>query len=571
MSIPILRRLLEFILPYKWIFISLVGLILLSALLSPILPLLVQRTIDSVIETRSLNELYVGFLWMVGLLGIQSLIGYFSTMLSGKISQTIIHDIRMKVYEKIIRLRLTYYDQTQIGRLVTRTVSDVENLSDVFSSGFAAILGDFLQLILIVGMMFYLNVKLTLICLCTIPPLLISTYVFKEKVKKSFGEVRAAVANMNAFVQERISGMALVQILHVEDRELEKFKELNKVHRDANIRSILYYSVYFPVADVIAAISTGLIVWYGTKGVLNNEFSIGLISAFIMYMNQFFRPIRQIADRINTLQMGVVGVSRIFEILDEKLEEPNSKPSDKVIEGNIEFKDVHFSYVPDQPVLKGINISIKKGEKIAIVGSTGAGKSSIVNLLNKFYPFQKGVIEIDGLDLQEYTIADLRSQIGLVLQDVFLFEGTIYDNIRMGNNKITDDEIEMAARTIGIHEFIMSLPNNYNYNVNERGSTLSVGQRQLLSFVRVMMQNANILVLDEATASIDSENEQLIQRAMDNIMKNKTAIIIAHRLSTIQKADRILVLDKGEIIESGTHTELLAQNSHYSNLYKSQI
>jgi ATP-binding cassette, subfamily B, multidrug efflux pump len=567
-----LKRLFNFIIPYKWAFVGLVLLILLSAALSPLLPLLIQYTIDNVIAKNDQNGLYVALCVMIGLLFINGIILYLNTVMAGKLSQNIIHDIRMRVFEKILRLKLKYYDQTQIGKLVTRTVSDVESLSDVFSSGFAAITGDMLQLLLIVGIMFYLDVKLTLICLCTVPPLLISTYIFKEKVKKSFGEVRNAVANMNSFVQERISGMALVQIFSVEKQEMDKFKEMNKVHKIANIKSILYYSVYFPVADVISALGVGLIVWYGARGVLEKELSFGLVTAFIMYINQFFRPIRMIADRVNTLQMGMVSISRIFEILDEpEIEISESHIIQNKIEGNISFKDVWFSYLPDQPILKGISFEVQKGEKVAIVGATGAGKTSIINLLNKFYAIDSGEILLDGKSIENFTLSDLRQQIGLVLQDVFLFSGSINDNIRLGNAAITDGMIKEAARNVGVDEFIEALPGQYNFNVNERGSTLSVGQRQLLSFVRVLLQNVNILVLDEATSSIDSENEQLIQTAMDNLLSNKTAIIIAHRLSTIQKADKIIVLEKGEIVEMGNHQTLLENDGYYRRLYDVQF
>jgi ATP-binding cassette, subfamily B, multidrug efflux pump len=571
MNSSVIKRLFAFIVPYKWSFVGLVLLILASAALAPLLPLLIQYTIDHIIAAGDYNKLAMALFAMIGLLFLNSVVLYFNTMVSGRLSQNIIHDIRMQVFEKIIRLKLKYYDQTQIGKLVTRTVSDVESLSDVFSSGFAAITGDLLQLFLIIGIMFFLDVKLTLICLCTVPPLLISTYIFKEKVKKSFGEVRTAVANMNAFVQERISGMALVQIFSVEKQELEKFKQMNEEHKVANIKSILYYSIYFPVADVISALGVGLIVWYGAKGVLDKELSFGVVTAFIMYINQFFRPIRLIADRVNTLQMGVVSVSRIFEILDEPEVEENVIQTQNLIKGQIEFKDVWFSYLPEQPILKGISFKVEKGEKIAIVGATGAGKTSIINLLNKFYALESGTILLDGKSMDSFSLADLRNQIGLVLQDVFLFSGSIYDNIRLGNQAITDEMIRSAAQQVGVDEFIEALPDKYDFNINERGTTLSVGQRQLLSFVRVLLQNVKILVLDEATSSVDSENEMLIQNAMDKLLTNRTAIIIAHRLSTIQKADKIIVLEKGEIVEMGSHTELLQNDGYYKRLYDVQF
>lgn len=571
MDYQILKRLFSFVLPYRLKFIGLVLLIVLSAATSPLLPWAIQYTIDNIIANKNYDKLSLALMAMIGLLAFNAVLAYFNTLTAGVLSQTIIHDIRMRVFDKIIKLKLKYYDQTQIGKLVTRTVSDVESLSEVFSSGFAAITGDMLQLILIIGMMFFLNVKLTLLCLCTIPPLLISTYIFKEKVKKTFGEVRNAVANMNSFVHERISGMNLVQIFNVEKQEYQKFEKLNKTHRDANIKSILYYSVYYPVADVISALGIGLVVWFGARGIINEEISFGIITAFIMYINQFFRPIRMIADRVNTLQMGVVSMSRIFEILDEDQIEQNQRSEKHVIEGNINFENVSFSYLPNQKVLNNISFDVKQGETVAIVGATGAGKTSIVNLINKFYEIESGSILIDGININDFDLYDLRKQVGVVLQDVFLFSGTILDNIRLNNKDISDEMIKQASAEVGVDEFIQKLPDTYNYDVMERGATLSVGQRQLISFVRVLLQNPKILILDEATSSIDSENELLIQSAIDKLLNNRTSIIIAHRLSTIQKANKIIVMDKGEIIESGTHTQLLQLNGSYAKLYEGQF
>lgn len=571
MDYQILKRLFSFVLPYRLKFIGLVLLIVLSAATSPLLPWAIQYTIDNIIANKNYDKLSLALMAMIGLLAFNAVLAYFNTLTAGVLSQTIIHDIRMRVFDKIIKLKLKYYDQTQIGKLVTRTVSDVESLSEVFSSGFAAITGDMLQLILIIGMMFFLNVKLTLLCLCTIPPLLISTYIFKEKVKKTFGEVRNAVANMNSFVHERISGMNLVQIFNVEKQEYQKFEKLNKTHRDANIKSILYYSVYYPVADVISALGIGLVVWFGARGIINEEISFGIITAFIMYINQFFRPIRMIADRVNTLQMGVVSMSRIFEILDEDQIEQNQRSEKHVIEGNINFENVSFSYLPNQKVLNNISFEVKQGETVAIVGATGAGKTSIVNLINKFYEIESGSILIDGININDFDLYDLRKQVGVVLQDVFLFSGTILDNIRLNNKDISDEMIKQASAEVGVDEFIQKLPDAYNYDVMERGATLSVGQRQLISFVRVLLQNPKILILDEATSSIDSENELLIQSAIDKLLNNRTSIIIAHRLSTIQKANKIIVMDKGEIIESGTHTQLLQLNGNYAKLYEGQF
>ncbi|MCP9755879.1 ABC transporter ATP-binding protein [Lacihabitans sp. CCS-44] len=567
----ILKRLFGFLIPYKSKFTLLVFLIILGAVLAPALPLMIQTTIDGPIAEGDFSKLALYLGVMVVILVFNSIISYFNTYEAGWLSQQIIHDIRQQVFDKIIRLKLRYYDQTPIGKLVTRTISDVESLSDVFSSGFAAIAGDFLQLILIISVMFYLDWKLTLISISTIPLLLISTYVFKEKVKKSFNQVRNAVANLNSFVQERISGMSLIQIFNVQQQEHTKFKNLNIEHRDANIKSILYYSVYFPVADVISALGVGLIVWYGAQGLINHEVSYGTITAFIMFINQFFRPIRMIADRINTLQMGVVSVSRIIEILDDEENIEQNESEKREIRGEVSFKNVWFAYIDEQWVLKNLNFEAKIGESVAFVGATGAGKTSIISLLNGFYNINQGEILIDQHNISKWNLENLRSQIGVVLQDVFLFKGSIAENLRMGDKNITNEMIVSAAKEVGVDEFINRLPGAYNYEVMERGATLSMGQRQLLSFVRVLLQNPKIIILDEATSSIDSESEELIQNAIEKLMKNRTSIVIAHRLSTIQKANKIILLEKGEIKEVGTHQELLSMNGLYTKLYEIQF
>jgi ATP-binding cassette subfamily B protein len=567
----ILKRLFGFLLPYKSKFTLLVLLIIIGAILAPALPLMIQTTIDGPIASGNYGQLalYLGI--MVMILTLNAVVSYFNTYEAGWLSQQIIHDIRKQVFQKIIHLKLKYYDQTPIGKLVTRTISDVESLSEVFSSGFAAIAGDFLQLILIISVMFYLDWKLTLISISTIPLLLISTYIFKEKVKKSFNQVRNAVANLNSFVQERISGMSLIQIFDVQKQEFDKFNRLNLEHRNANIKSILYYSVYFPVADVISALGVGLIVWYGAQGLINHEVSYGTITAFIMFINQFFRPIRMIADRINTLQMGVVSVSRIIEILDDQENIEPELLEKREIKGEVAFRNVWFAYIDEQWVLKNLSFEAKIGESVAFVGATGAGKTSIISILNGFYAINQGEILVDGQHINKWNLENLRSQIGVVLQDVFLFKGSIAENLRMGDQKITDELIINAAKEVGVHEFICRLPGQYNYEVMERGATLSMGQRQLLSFVRVLLQNPKIIILDEATSSIDSESEELIQNAIEKLMKNRTSIVIAHRLSTIQKANKIILLEKGEIKEVGTHQKLLAMNGLYTKLYEIQF
>ncbi len=568
----VLKRLFSFIKPYKLRFILLIVVILISAALSPVLPLLIKYTIDVPISTGDYPGLTKMLILMISLLFFSSVLAFFNTYLAGWLGQNIIRDIRIQLYDKILSLKLKYFDETPIGRLVTRTISDVETLSDVFSSGFAAIAGDVLQLVLIIAVMFYTDWRLSLISLSTIPLMLIATYIFKEKVKKSFNRVRTAVSNLNSFMQEQITGMSLVQIFNSEDISYKKFVEINKNHREANIRSILYYSVYYPVAEVISALGTGLVVWYGAKQIINPEMDVtfGTITAFIMFINQFFRPIRMIADRVNTLQMGIVSTDRILKVLDSDDIIQNDGKYTLPVKGEVAFKNVWFAYTDENYVLRDISFNVKEGETVAFVGATGAGKSSIINLLTRFYEINKGEITVDGVNIKDFETSHLRRQIGMVLQDVFLFSDTIRNNITLGDSTISDEQIMEAAKMVGVHNFIMQLPGNYDYNVMERGSTLSVGQRQLISFVRAMVQNPNIIVLDEATSSIDTESEELIQNAIDKLMRGRTAIVIAHRLSTIQKADKILVISEGKIVESGSHEDLIAHDGHYAKLYEMQ-
>ncbi|RYU94486.1 ABC transporter ATP-binding protein [Emticicia agri] len=566
----VLKRLFQFIRPYKFRFYVLVFVILVGAALAPAIPLLIKQTIDGPVSSGDYTGLARMMLIMVGVLVLQSLIQFVNTYLAGWLGQNIIRDIRIQLYQKIIHLRLKFFDDTPIGRLVTRTISDIETLADVFSEGIAAIAGDILQLVLIITVMFYTDWKLSLISLSTIPLMLISTYIFKEKVKKSFNIVRNAVANLNAFVQEHITGMSLVQIFNSEKIEYKKFVAINKEHRDANIKSIMYYSVYYPVAEVIAALGTGLVVWFGAKQMLNSEVSYGTVTAFIMFINIFFRPIRMLADRMNTLQMGIVSTDRIIKLLDSDEYTANDGKYTTHLKGEVDFKDVWFAYNQENYVLKDISFKVNQGETVAFVGATGAGKSSIINLLSRFYEINKGEIRIDGIDIKQYDLKHLREQIGVVLQDVFLFSDTIENNITLGDTSISRENIIEAAKLVGVHDFIMQLPNGYEYNVQERGATLSVGQRQLISFVRAMVQDPKIIVLDEATSSVDTETEELIQNAISLLMKGRTAIVIAHRLSTIQKAHKIIVLDKGQIMEEGNHEELLEKDGFYANLYRMQ-
>ena len=568
----VLRQLYTYVKPYQKQFYFLVFLTLALAILAPTRPYLIQIAIDEHVAVGDAAGLIRIIYILVGLMIIQTIAQWAHTYYSGWIGQVIIKDIRVRLYKHLLKLRLQFFDNTPIGRLVTRNVSDIETLADVFSEGLAAIIGDLLQIVTILGVMFYIDWKLTLVSLSTLPLLIISTYVFKEKIKVTFNDVRNAVANLNSFLQEHITGMTIVQLFNREQREFEKFKDINREHRSAHIRSVLYYSVYFPVAEIIQAIGIGLVVWYGAVGVLGMDLQIGILISFIMYLQLFFRPIRMIADRFNTLQMGVVSSSRIFKLLasSEHIANEGSFNPEK-IQGNVRLDQVWFAYKEEDFVLKNISFEAKKGQTIALVGATGAGKSSIINLISRFYEINKGAITIDGTNIQDFELSALRKHIGVVLQDVFLFSSSIYQNITLGNPNITKEQVLAAAELVGAAKFIEKLPGGLDYNVMERGATLSVGQRQLISFVRAMVYNPEILILDEATSSVDSETEQLIQESIEKMMQGRTSIVIAHRLSTIQKADQILVLNKGEIVETGTHQSLLEKGGYYTQLHQMQL
>lgn len=570
----VLGRLMKFVMPYKGRFITVIILTLVLGVLAPTRPLLIQYTLDHDVSLGDYQGMVLMMIILMGLLIVQSIAQYVHTYISGWLGQQIIRDIRTRLYQHIIHLRLKFFDRTPIGRLVTRSISDVETLADVFSEGLAAMAGDLLQIIFILGFMFYEDWRLALLSLSTIPLLLISTYIFKEKIKIAFNDVRNAVANLNTFVQEHITGMNIVQIFGSEKREFEKFREINTEHKQANMRSVLYYSIYYPVAEIIAAAGIGLLVWYGAKGIIHVEetgVTIGKLIAFIMYVQMFFRPIRMIADRYNTLQMGIVSSSRIMNLLDDTEHvQQNGIHKPAHIRGEVDFDHVWFAYNGEEYVLKDIQLHIREGETVALVGATGAGKSSIINLLNRFYEINQGSIRIDGVDINEYELGHLRKNIGVVLQDVFLFSDTILKNITLGNPDVTEEMVWHAADLAGARKFIERLPGKLSYNVMERGATLSVGQRQLISFIRAMVYDPRILVLDEATSSVDSETEEMIQNAIGKMMKGRTSIVIAHRLSTIQKANKIIVLDHGQIKEIGTHEDLLVKEGYYAQLHKMQ-
>lgn len=572
LDLKVIRQLYQFIKPYVAWFYFLIFLTIALAVLAPARPYFIQIAIDDHIAIGDRDGLLRMIYILVGLMVFQALVQFAHTYLSGWVGQVIIRDIRIKLYRHLLKMKLKFFDNTPIGRLVTRNVSDVETLADVFSEGLAAIVGDLLQLVTILGVMFYIDWKLTLVSLCTFPFLVISTYIFKEKMKVAFNEVRNAVANLNTFLQEHITGMSIVQIFNREEREFEKFKEINREHRKAHLKSVFYNSIYFPVAEIIQAVGIGLVVWYGASGVLDLEIKVGVLISFIMYLQLFFRPIRMIADRFNTLQMGVVSSARIFKLLDSQeniVNDGNYAPAR--IKGKLNFEHVWFAYNDEEWVLKDINFEVKHGETVAIVGATGAGKSSVINLISRFYEINKGNILIDDRSIRDFELGTLRKHVGVVLQDVFLFSDTIYYNITLGNPSITREQVMYAAELVGAKRFIERLPGGLDYNVRERGATLSVGQRQLISFVRAMVYNPEIIILDEATSSVDTETEEMIQHAIDKMMKGRTSIIIAHRLSTIQKANKIIVLHQGEIKEIGNHESLLLQEGYYAQLHQMQL
>ncbi|MEX8547665.1 MAG: ABC transporter ATP-binding protein [Mucilaginibacter sp.] len=574
LDIKLLGRVMQYVKPYRTQFAWAAFLTVLMAGLSPIRPFLIQITVDRYILNADFNGLVKMSVLMLLLLVVQSAVQYFQTYLTNALGQSVILDLRTNIFNHITKLRLKYFDHTPIGVLITRAVSDLETIADIFSEGLISIIGDMLQLIALIGIMLYTDWRLTLVTLIPMPLLIMATYWFKEAIKTSFQEVRTQVSQLNTFLQEHISGMSVIHYFAREEQEMRKFVAVNEKYRDANIRSNWYYSIFFPVVEIISAMSLGLLVWYGSTRILADPLhvSAGTITAFILYINMVFRPIRELADKFNTLQMGMVGADRIFKVLDtDETTVNNGTLAPATIRGEIDFNHIWFAYNDENYVLKDVSFHVNPGETLALVGATGAGKSSTINILNRFYEISKGTVKVDGINIQDYELGFLRSQIATVIQDVFLFSDTIANNISLNNPNISREKIIAAAKEVGAHDFIERLPGGYDYEVMERGSTLSAGQAQLISFIRALVYDPKILVLDEATASIDTETEELIQEAIFKLMKGRTSVVIAHRLSTIQNANKIIVLDHGEIKEMGTHQELLKLNGFYKRLYDLQF
>ena len=587
-NFSLLRRVFQFASPYKNKFFWSLFLAIFLAVISPVRPWLIQLTLNRGLQPgtqfwflKGAGQVIIGItVIQLLLLLIETVCRFIFSFSTASLGQSVVKDMRVTTYKKVISLNLSQFDKTPIGTLTTRTINDIESINDIFSDGLIPIIADLLSIFAVLAYMFYINWQLTLICLVPFPALIIATYYFKESVNKSFIKVRNAVAQLNAFVQEHITGMSIVQVFAAEKREFKKFNHINEQHRNANIKSIFAYSVFFPVVELVSALSVGLLVWWAAKeslllSDLDKPEMVGVITSFILCLNLLFRPLRVIADKFNVLQMGMIASERVFKVLDntdvthQAFRENNT--TKKEIKGRIEFDKVWFAYNDDDYVLKNISFNIGVGETLAIVGNTGSGKTSVISLINRLYHIQKGVIKIDNDNIESYDLFYLRSKIAVVLQDVFLFSSSVYDNVTLRNIDIKKEQVIEAAKLIGIHDFIMQLPGGYDYNVMERGATLSLGQRQLLSFVRALLYNPAILILDEATSSVDTESEQLIQHAIEKLITGRTSIIIAHRLSTIRKANKIMVLDKGEIIEVGSHEELIAKKGQYYQLHKMQF
>jgi ATP-binding cassette subfamily B protein len=568
-----LQRVIKLALPFKNLFIFSISFAILSAFVTAVRPMIIQYIIDvNIVQLHGKNLEISVFILLLTII-LEFLFKYIFGISTTTLGQNIMLQLRTKLFSHVQNMRLKFFDNTPVGIITTRTINDIEAVNNIFSEGLISIVADVMTLIFVVGFMLYSDYKLALICLTTFPIIIFATYIFKEKVRVSFNDVRDKVAQLNSFVQEHISGMRIVQIFNAQKSEFKKFDTLNHEHYTANDKSVLYYSIFFPVVEIISSLAIAILIWYGAVQVMHGKAEVGVFPAFILYINLAFRPLRMLADKFNTLQMGIIASERVFKLLDreEKIEDKGTL-APVSIKGDIEFQKVWFAYNNEEYVLKDISFSVKAGETLAIVGATGSGKSSTVNILNRFYEINKGKILLDGIDTKSYKLNALRSYMGLVLQDVFLFSGTVMENITLKNPAITEAQVIAASKLVGAHTFIMELPNGYQHNVMERGSTLSVGQRQLISFIRALIYNPQILILDEATSSIDTESENLIQHAIETLVKGRTSIVIAHRLSTIQNADKIMVLEHGEIKELDTHEELLKrEDGYYKKLYEMQF
>ncbi|ADY30137.1 MULTISPECIES: ABC transporter ATP-binding protein [Cellulophaga] len=570
----LLKRLLQFTKPYKITFYGVVIAAISLSAFAVLSPILLREIVNTALENKD-QELLLNIIVLMLIVLVLEVVSQLSFVYYANwLGESVIKDIRIKLFKHMLSFKMKYYDNSSVGLLVTRAVTDIQRIGEIFSQGFFMIVSDLLKMVVVAGVMVFYSWKLALIVFAIMPIIIYATRVFQKAMKVAFIDVRAQVSNLNTFVQERLTGMKIVQFFNREKVEQEKFRVINEKHRNAWLKTVWYNSIFFPIAEIVSSVAIGLIVWYGgLRVVLNNNIDeLGTIFMFIQLSQMLFRPLRQIADKFNVLQMGMVAANRVFAILDRKDTITNEGAFEKEeIKGDISFKNVHFGYVEGEEVLHGISFDVKAGETIAIVGATGAGKSTIINLLNRFYEINSGEILVDGVDIKDYKLTSLRDKIAVVLQDVFLFADTIENNISLKNEDITLDTITQAAQEISVHDFITSLPNDYQYNVKERGSMLSSGQRQLLAFLRAYVSNPSILILDEATSSVDTYSEQLIQKATEKITQGRTSIVIAHRLATIKKADKIIVMDAGNIIESGSHKELLKKGGYYYNLYQAQF
>ncbi|TGV04306.1 ABC transporter ATP-binding protein [Flavivirga rizhaonensis] len=573
-DVTLFKRLFQYIKPYKFVFLGLVLLVILLAVFSAATPRVTQYAIDDSITGKNDKDFLFYITIMFVILILQTVFQLTFIYFAAWLGQSLVVDVRIKLFDHLLRFKMKYYDNSSVGVLITRAVTDMERIADIFGQGLFMIFRDLLTMVAVFGIMVYTNWRLSLIVFIMLPILLYATRIFQKYMKKAFEEVRTEVSNLNSFVQERLTGMKILQLFTREAVEYRNFKKINERHKKGWLKTVWYNSIFFPLADLSSSITIGLVAWYGGLNVvLEGKVTEGILVAFIMYIPMLFRPLRQIADKFNTLQMGMVAATRVFKVLDttSQIDDTGTHIAEH-FQGHIKFDNVFFSYVEDETVLKGISFDVNAGETVAIVGATGAGKSTIINLLNRFYEINDGVIYVDDIDIKQVTLESLRTQIAVVLQDVFLFADTILSNITLNHPEITEAQVQQAAKDIGIHDFIMSLPNGYHYNVKERGVMLSSGQRQLISFLRAYVTNPSILVLDEATSSVDSYSEQLIQNATDKITKGRTSIVIAHRLATVKKADKIIVMDAGNIVEQGTHDELLKkEGGYYKNLYEVQF